>query len=194
VHRDGLRAAAASGDGPAQAAAVAVTRATEADWRALREVRLAALADAPDSFAGTLAEAEALPEREWRAMTRTGAIFIAAEGSSPVGVAAGVPRGSAAERGLGAMWVAPRWRGRGTAALLAAAVIAWARAEGAARLGLWVPADNARARAFYERQGFLATGRTRPFPGSGARSIAEMFLELGGSASARPGTTAAGRL
>jgi AcrR family transcriptional regulator/GNAT superfamily N-acetyltransferase len=184
VLRDGLRAAPGPGGVAAEPAALAVTRVTEEDWRAWREVRLAALADAPESFAGTLDETEALPEREWRAMTRTGAIFIAAEGSSPVGVAAGVPRGSAAERGLGAMWVAPRWRGRGAAPLLAAAVIAWARAEGAARLGLWVPADNARARAFYERQGFLATGRTRPFPGSSGRFIAEMILELSGSAGA----------
>jgi AcrR family transcriptional regulator/GNAT superfamily N-acetyltransferase len=182
VIRDGLRAAPAAAGGPPKPVPVAVVRATDEDWRAWREVRLAALADAPDSFPDTLTETEALPEREWRAMARTGAIFIAREGSSPVGVAAGVPRDSAAERGLGAMWVAPRWRGRGAAALLAAAVIAWARAEGAARLGLWVPADNARARAFYQRQGFLATGRTRPFPGSSGRFITEMMLDLSGSA------------
>jgi GNAT superfamily N-acetyltransferase len=54
------------------------------------------------------------------------------------------------ERGLGAMWVAPAWRGRGAAPMLADVVITWAGSEGAARLGLWVPADNPRARAFYE--------------------------------------------
>jgi GNAT superfamily N-acetyltransferase len=37
------------------------------------------------------------------------------------------------------MWVAPPWRGRGVAAMLTGAVIAWARAEGSARVGLWVP-------------------------------------------------------
>ncbi len=46
-------------------------------------------------------------------MTRAGAIFIASAGPELAGVAAGVPRESPAERGLGAMWVAPAWRGRG---------------------------------------------------------------------------------
>jgi hypothetical protein len=41
----------------------------------------------------------------------------------PVGVAAGVPRESPAERGLGAMWVASVWRGRG-AGLFPAALTA----------------------------------------------------------------------
>jgi len=74
-----------------------------------------------------------------RAMTRTVAIFIASAGPEPVGVAAGVRRASPAERGLGAMWVASSWRGSGAAPMLAG--------------------------AFYERQGFRATGRSRPFPG-----------------------------
>jgi GNAT superfamily N-acetyltransferase len=156
-----------------------VARVGEDSWRSWREVRLAALADAPGAFADTFAEAAALPERDWRAMARTGAIFIASAGPEPVGVAAGVSRAAPAERGLGAMWVAPPWRGAGAAPMLAGAVIAWARSEGAARLMLWVPADHPRARAFYERQGFRATGRSRPFPGSGARSICEMSLDLG---------------
>jgi GNAT superfamily N-acetyltransferase len=151
-----------------------VTRVGEDGWRAWRDIRLAALADAPDAFADTAAEAEAVPEHDWRAMTRDGAIFIATVGEAAVGVAAGLPRAPAQERGLGAMWVAPAWRGRGVAPLLAGAVIAWARSQGATQLGLWVPADNARARAFYQRQGFTATGRSRPFPGQAGRSISEM--------------------
>ena len=181
-----------------------VTRITERNWRSWREIRLAALADAPDAFSGTLAEAEALPDDDWREMTRAGAIFIAAEGGTRgggagagdapadaadapagalAGVVAGLARESAAERGLGAMWVAPAWRGRGAAGALIAAVVGWARAEGAERLGLWVPADNARARACYQRQGFEATGRSYPFPGSTGRFIDEMHLDL-----ARPAT------
>jgi GNAT superfamily N-acetyltransferase len=155
-----------------------VSRAGEDDWRAWREVRLAALADAPDSFAGTLTEARALTEPDWRAMTRDGAIFIATAGREAVGVAAGLRRESPTERGLGAMWVAPAWRGRGVAPMLAAAVTGWARSQGCTRLSLWVPSDNARARAFYERQGFRATGRARPFPGDAQRSITEMHLGL----------------
>lgn len=160
------------------AARPVVTHIGEDDWRAWREIRLAALADAPDSFAGTLTGAAALGEPDWRAMTRDGAIFIASVGGQAAGVAACVPRASPRERGLGAMWVAPAWRGRGVAPMLAAAVIAWARAQDCTHLGLWVPADNPRARAFYERQGFRPTGRSRPFPGAAGRSLTEMRLGL----------------
>lgn len=52
------------------------------------------------------------------------------------------------------------------------------RAQNCTRVGLWVPADNPRVYAFYERQGFRSTGRSRPFPGAAGRSITEMRLEL----------------
>jgi GNAT superfamily N-acetyltransferase len=155
-----------------------VTRIGEDGWRAWRAIRLAMLADAPDCFAGTVREAESLGERDWRAMTREGAIFLAAAGPQAVGVVAGLPREPALECGLGSMWVAPAWRGRGVAPMLAAAVIAWARSRNCARVGLWVPADNARARAFYERTGFRPTGQALPFPGAAHRTICEMKLDL----------------
>jgi GNAT superfamily N-acetyltransferase len=155
-----------------------ISRLTEDDWRAWRQVRLAALADTPVAFAGTVARAETLGEPHWRAMTREEAIFLATVDGRAIGAAAGLPRESPADRGLGAMWVAPPWRGRGVAALLAGAVTGWARSQGCARVGLWVPADNARARAFYHRQGFRPNGRTLPFPGAAHRSICEMWLDL----------------
>jgi ribosomal protein S18 acetylase RimI-like enzyme len=46
------------------------------------------------------------------------------------------------------------------------------------RIRLWVPADSARARRFYERQGFRATGQARPFPDDDTRVIHEMLIEL----------------
>jgi GNAT superfamily N-acetyltransferase len=155
-----------------------ITRVGADDWRVWRDVRLAALADAPEAFASGPEQEQALPEDAWRAMTRTAAIFVATAGGTGVGVVAGLPRESAEERGLGAMWVAPSWRGRGLAAALAGAVIAWARSEGCARIGLWVPADSPRARRFYQRQGFRATGQARPFPNDDTRIIDEMVLEL----------------
>jgi GNAT superfamily N-acetyltransferase len=163
---------------PPLAAEPVITRVGEDDWRVWRDVRLAALADAPEAFGSGTEQEEVLPEDAWRAMTRTAAIFVAMAGGTGVGVAAGLSRESPGERGLGAMWVAPSWRGRGVAAALAGAVIAWARSEGCARIGLWVPADSPRARRFYQRQGFRATGQARPFPNDATRIIAEMVLEL----------------
>jgi len=160
------------------AAPPVIARVGEEDWRVWRDVRLAALADAPEAFGSGLGQEAALPEDDWRAMIRTAAIFVATAGRTGVGVVAGLPRETPGERGLGAMWVAPSWRGRGVAAALAGAVITWARSEGCARIGLWVSADGPRARRFYQRQGFRATGQSRPFPDDATRTIEEMVLEL----------------
>jgi ribosomal protein S18 acetylase RimI-like enzyme len=46
-------------------------------------------------------------------------------------------------------------------ALMAAAV---AELPGAAEVGLWVLADNPRARRFYERFGFTLSGRSKTLP------------------------------
>jgi GNAT superfamily N-acetyltransferase len=114
-----------------------VTRPGEDGWRAWLQVRIAALA-APGALGSGTEQEEGFPEDDWRAMTRSAAIFIATAGGTAAGVAAGVRRQSARERGLGAMWVAP-WRGLGVAAMLAGAVIDWAREHGCARAGLRHP-------------------------------------------------------
>lgn len=155
-----------------------VVRLTEDAWPVLRGARLAALADAPAAFAITLAEARAYDGERWRKTLRTGATFVALLDRAPVGMVAAIPRLHRDECGLGAMWVDPAWRGRGVADRLAAEVVAWARSEGKRRIDLWAPADDPRARRFYQRQGFVPTGLTRPFPGTPGRRIAEMLLGL----------------
>jgi GNAT superfamily N-acetyltransferase len=157
---------------------VAIASLTEDEWRMLRDARLAALADAPASFAATEAEEASRPEEYWRALARNGGIFVATTGGAPVGMVAGVAREAADERGLAAMWVTTAWRGSGVAAMLVAAVEDWARVQRSRRLSLWVPADNPRARRFYARQGFTPTGRSRPFPERPGRRVQEMVLEL----------------
>ena len=56
------------------------------------------------------------------------------------------------------MWVAPGYRGQGVADALVGAVCDLAREAGASSLTLWVTDVNDRARAFYRRLGFTATG------------------------------------
>jgi GNAT superfamily N-acetyltransferase len=113
-----------------------VVRLGEEDWRVWCDVRLAALGDTLAAFGTTLGEARAVREEGWRAMIRGAAIFIATAEGTTVGVVAALHRPSCLEPGLGAIWVAPPWRGGGVAAMLAAAVIAWATSEGAVTTGL----------------------------------------------------------
>jgi hypothetical protein len=68
-----------------------VRQARAVDWEALRELRLRALADAPDAFAGTLEKEAAFPEQVWWQRAEGGAAsvnFIAFEDGADIGMAA----------------------------------------------------------------------------------------------------------
>ena len=74
---------------------------------------------------------------------------------------------------LVSMWVRPQARGTGVADRLAAAVLARAKAAGAAQVTLWAAISNDRARAFYQRMGFVPTGRRQMYPRAGTTDLDE---------------------
>ena len=156
----------------------AVHRLAGDEWVTLRAARLAALADAPEAFRTTLAEATAFDETTWRAQLDAQAWFVA-EAARVVGIAAGGPHrgGDPQVRVLRAMWVAPPERGQGTAAALVDAVCRWARGDGATRLTCWALEAVPRARAFYRRYGFV---EVEPFAvhADGAPPMARYELTL----------------
>ena len=160
-----------------------IVRVTEDDWRALRDVRLAALAESPAAFGSSVCGREReFDEDRWRGWTRSAALFMALVDGSPVGMAAGVAGGSSVERKLRAMRVNPNWRGSDAAPNLVSSIVDWARFEGTERLRLRVAEGNAPARQFYERLGFEDTGCRKPMPGKtgftpeGNGSCPEPFL------------------
>jgi GNAT superfamily N-acetyltransferase len=157
---------------------VVVRRVTEGDWRQLKEVRLAALAEAPAAFGSSLRREQDFEEDRWRAWTRSAAMFMAFVEGSPVGMAAGVCGVCDAERKLVAMWVDPGWRGRDIASRLMGSVIGWARSEGSERVSLWVAEGNDSARRFYEHRRYEVTGNRKPLPSNPALYIQEMVLDL----------------
>jgi ribosomal protein S18 acetylase RimI-like enzyme len=57
-------------------------------------------------------------------------------------------------------------------------VTAWARLRGATFLDLFVVSSNERAQHFYERLGFVRTGRTLPYPHDPALIEYEMAREI----------------
>jgi len=140
-------------------AAPTLTQLGEDDRRRWREVRLATLTDSPGAFGSAVVDEQAIAEGGWRELVRNSAVFVAMSGDGVAGAVAGLYRDSAEDRGLGAIWVAPQWRGRGVAGMLVAAITAWSRSGNAVRVVLWVSDDNARARRFYEREGFRVRQR-----------------------------------
>ncbi len=140
------------------------------DWRVLKDVRLRALADAPEAFGTTLAQAQAYSNAEWQARARRFSELPPATGclafvdGMPCGMASAFPSAEnthAAE--LTAFWAAPEQRGQGVADAMAAFAAAWALAQGFAVLEATVVEDNHRAIVFYKKVGFEETGQSEPF-------------------------------
>lgn len=127
------------------------------DAALLRQVRLTALADAPEAFGSTLERELAFPDQEWQRRV--------APGSHPTFVweTAGTARGLVVVLRepvvqLVSMWVAPVARGGPAAGSLVEAAVAWADAAGAGTVRLHVAEGNDRAQRLYTRHGFSPTG------------------------------------
>ena len=123
------------------------------DWREFREVRLAALSDAPASFGSRYADWVNASEHRWRArLTDVTFTVIARSEDGPVGVASGVESGLVVE--LISMCVAPGHRGTGLAGRLIDEVVTWASAHGQ-QTCLMVRDDNVGAVRAYACAGFI---------------------------------------
>jgi GNAT superfamily N-acetyltransferase len=103
---------------------------TPDDWQVWRQLRLAALAEAPDVFGSRLADWQGEGDREerWRARLGIPGSFnvVAVLDGQPAGMASGVPTGGSAAE-LISMWVSPAARGHGVGDQLVRAVERWAR-------------------------------------------------------------------
>jgi GNAT superfamily N-acetyltransferase len=85
--------------------------------------------------------------------------MVAEDGRLVAGHAGYVPQpGAAGSAHLWQLFVRPPWWGRGVAVALLEAALAAAAGEGYRRMRCFTPRDQARARAFYEREGFAHTG------------------------------------
>ncbi|AXK36947.1 GNAT family N-acetyltransferase [Streptomyces armeniacus] len=157
-----------------------IRQVREEDWRQLRELRLAALADPVASVAFTerYEVAAARPDSFWRQRAAQGRTGRTDDGWPVTTFAAApVPADTDDARWAGMLTVVvqdgtasvvgvylrPEHRGSGLGGELfrAAEEWAWAR-DDVERLQLHVHEQNHRARAFYERLGFVPTGESDP--------------------------------
>jgi len=164
---------------------VRVRRFCADEWREYRALRLAALADAPDAFSSTHADAAARPEDSWRermaGMTDDWDLALVAEAvtaaaedaaidaeSEPAGLAWGRIEPKAPETAtVYQMWVAPAHRRLGAGRLLLDTVVAWAAERGASEVRLDVTIGNTAAWRMYESAGFRPCDEAEPLrPGS----------------------------
>jgi GNAT superfamily N-acetyltransferase len=157
---------------------VTVRQATVGDWQTVRDVRLAALQEAPYAFGSTYARERHFDEETWRGRIGNpdGPTFLAFDGDKAVGIDGVYTENG--DRILVAMWVAPSARRSGVGAALTNAVCDWVKAQGDARVYLGVAEDNEPARQLYERLGFTMTGKSAPLHSDPTRLSLEMARDL----------------
>ncbi|OKI10188.1 GCN5-related N-acetyltransferase [Streptomyces sp. CB02923] len=175
-----------------------LVRPVKADeWKRLRELRLAALADPVSriAFNESFEKVAAYPDDVWQrraAQSDEDQDPLTFIGEGPDGSWGGmvvvlVEKEGADERDGEEPWahivgvyVRPEHRGTGLARDLFGAAVgwAWSRSEPAVeRVRLWVHEENERAAALYRSLGFVETGRTMTDPKGGAAIEREMALE-----------------
>jgi GNAT superfamily N-acetyltransferase len=159
---------------------VVVRRLGPADWETLRDVRLQALADAPEAFASTLDRELAFGEDEWLLRLSPRSVSaVAFVAGKPAGLVGGYVNEEMHE--VVSMWVSPSARGTGVAGRLVDEVRAWATEQGAETLVLWVVEGNERADRLYRRLGFRPTGISAPVPGRPDETEHQLAMTLGAS-------------
>ena len=151
----------------------------------LGDFRLRALKDAPLMFGETLAQAQTRPEAFWheRAAQNAAGIeaitFVAVEDGRWYGTLTGFcPPDDPQVVTMVNLWIDPTARGLYLDRALLEAVDKWARAQGAARLQLWVT-ENSRTEILYKRRWkFAHTGKTKPLASHPSLRAVHMVREL----------------
>ncbi len=161
---------------------VRIVQVGEDGWRQVREVRLRALHDAPDSFGSTSGREERFTETHWRMRIRATPTWLAVDdGGVPRGMVSLIqePGSPVDDRHLVSLWVAPEARRQGLGWALVDAARDAAVAEGARTLSLWVLDGNTPAGDLYVRAGFRRTGVRQRLPRDAALVEERYELVLG---------------
>lgn len=157
---------------------VIVRRFEKDEWRAYRDLRLQALADAPDSFGSTYGNEVTRTDADWQHRLHDGATspdqlpLVAIVDDAPIGLAwARRDEHDSTLAHLFQVWVASQHRGLGIGRLLTDAVIVWARDLGIRAVRLGVTQAHPAAVRLYRRAGFVNAGEAGPLrAGSSIRS------------------------
>jgi len=160
--------------------AVTVSRLVADEWQAYRAIRLAMLQESPSAFGSTHDEAASFDEQLWKQRLTDSVVLVAQVGRATAGSVMFSERGvtDPGDCSLFGMWVDPGFRRMGVGRALVDAVVAQARTAGRRRVVLHVVGDNNAARALYEREGFVATGHSVPYPHDDQLTEIEMCLVL----------------
>lgn len=135
----------------------------EDEWQIYRDVRLAALRDAPDAFVARFEDEASYDEDFWRDRMTRAHRLIAERGDEPVGtVSLGLHDVDPGTGEVFGLWTAPTVRGHHVAWSLVSTARTKAAEDSLRLLYFWVVSDNAGAVGFASTFGFRPTTQRRP--------------------------------
>ena len=162
------------------------------EWPLLKQLRIAALTDAPDAFGPTAEHARAQPDSYWQTWAsrldaaRGLALFVLRCANEPAGIVSAT-RDRAGIGHIGAMWIAPSARGRHLGSRLLDHALEFLDASGCTTIELSVTEGNAGPLALYRSRGFALTGQLEPLR-AGSR-LKNLFMRRARSKGDAPHST-----
>lgn len=139
---------------------------TEADWQLVRDLRLEALRESPDSFVASHDDESQRDEEFWRERTRRATWIVAERDGKARGIVGLGPHSEDPDDSENAeifgLWVSPQTRRNRVGQDLVRAGVEQAVADDRRRLYFWVGSDNGPAVAFASANGFRPTSERRP--------------------------------
>lgn len=144
-----------------------IVRVVEDEWRSVRDVRLRALTESPESFGTSLGRERSFTEQHWRMRLRGTPTWLARDDDGEHrGIVSLIqePGSPVDDRHVVSLWVAPEARRRGIGWALLDATRDQAVLDGAHTLSLWVLDGNTAAGDLYVRAGFRRTGVRQRLP------------------------------
>lgn len=134
---------------------------TDDDWAVFRSLRLRALADSPDAFAVTRAEADRECEAFWHERASgPHPVILAFDGDRAIAMGGVYAPDDTADAFIWGMWVEPESRGKGLGTGILRELVAYA--DGLRRDAVLHVSEGNAARSLYEASGFVSTGEWEP--------------------------------
>jgi ribosomal protein S18 acetylase RimI-like enzyme len=153
---------------------------TEDEWGELRNIRLDALRESPQTFLSTYEREILYDAGRWRDEFKRGNWYIGILAGKPISLL-GVVRGPGvpiSECYLEYLWVSPEYRRSRIAFGMLTMVLECLRTASVGTVFVWVLDGNEAARSLYERIGFVISNHRQPLAGRPGRSEERLILTL----------------
>lgn len=156
--------------------------AAESDYLRVKQLRLAALKDSPNSFRAKYEVLKDRPDNYWQQVLKASSWCLVSADGVDIGLLA-VDRADKDRKSdcwVSGWWISQSHRGQGISKLMAQWVYELCRKNGWEKIGLGVWPDNKAAIAVYLKLGFIAADALMPSRSIPGLMYLPMYKSIGG--------------